>query len=149
MQATSVQRAISAVLLASVAACGGGGSYSGSGTMPGPTPQSVTAPIVVSDASNEDWATIGVKVLSIALIPQGGGMNVTVYTDPSPAPVTNLVNLDQIGELMKNAKIPVGPYTAWVLTMSANPGDVQLVVSSDPETGFAAAHGSTIPTNQI
>lgn len=48
--------------------------------------QSATVPMVISDASSDDWATIGVKVLSIALIPQSGGANVTVYTAPSPAP---------------------------------------------------------------
>ena len=63
------------------------------------TPQNANLAVLVSDASTEDWATIGVKILSIALIPQGGGSNVTVYTAPSPAPFTNLVMLDQLDEL--------------------------------------------------
>jgi hypothetical protein len=67
---------------------------------------------VVSDASTEDWALIGVKVLSIALVPQGGGANVTVYTAPSPAPTVNLVQLDQIAEYSAMSSVPVGTYTA-------------------------------------
>ncbi len=119
--------AISAALLA---ACGGGGSGS-SGSMSSTststsTPQSANLAVMVSDASTEDWATIGVKVLSIALIPQGGGSNVTVYTAPSPAPTTNLVMLDQLDDLIGNAIIPVGTYTGAVLTVSGNPSDILL-----------------------
>ena len=105
--------------------------------------------MLVSDASTEDWATIGVKVLSIALVPQGGGSNVTVYTAPSTVPVVNLVELDQIAEILGNVTVPVGTYTAAVLTVSANPGDMTLVASADPEAGFAATPGSTIPSGQI
>ena len=62
------------VAAAVLAACGGG---SGSGSAPTlSTPQSASVPLLLSDASTEDWATIGVKVLSIALVPQGGGGNV-------------------------------------------------------------------------
>ena len=41
--------------------------------------------VLLSDDSTEDWATIGVKVLSITLTPQGGGSPVAIYTAPSPA----------------------------------------------------------------
>ena len=90
-------RLIPVSLAASIlAACGGGGSGGSAGsTMPqGSAPQNANVAVLVSDASSEDWATIGVKILSIALIPQGGGSNVTVYTAPTPTPVTNLVMLD-------------------------------------------------------
>jgi len=63
-----------------------------------PTPQSGTMPWFLSDASSEDWATIGVKILSIALTPQGGGSDVTVYTAPAQPPAVNLEQLDQLGE---------------------------------------------------
>jgi hypothetical protein len=53
---------------------------------PTPTPQNGTVSVIVSDDSTDDWATIGVKVLSIALTPQGGGTPLTVYTAPNPAP---------------------------------------------------------------
>jgi hypothetical protein len=105
--------------------------------------------MLLSDASSEDWATIGVKVLSIALVPQGGGSNVTVYTAPAAAPMINLAQLDQIAEILGNTSVPVGTYTAAVLTVSANSGDVLLTVSADPETGFAAAPGATIQAGQI
>ena len=59
---------------------GGGGSSGGSSSTLNSTPQSGNVAMLLSDASTEDWATIGVKVLSIALVPQGGGGNVTVYT---------------------------------------------------------------------
>ena len=105
--------------------------------------------MVITDASSEDWATIGVKVLSIALVPQGGGSNVTVYTAPATVPLVNLAQLDQIAEILGNTSVPAGTYTAAVLTISANPGDVMLTVAANPETGFAEAPGTTIPTDRI
>jgi Domain of unknown function (DUF4382)/Domain of unknown function (DUF5666) len=130
------------------AACSGG---SGGSAMDPPTSQPQSAPMsmLISDASSEDWATIGVKILSIALVPQGGGSNVTVYTAPSPAPVVNLAQLDQIAEILGNVSVPVGTYTAAILTVSANTGDVLLTVAADPETGFAGTPGTSIPASQI
>ena len=115
----------------------------------GSAPQSANVAVLVSDASSEDWATIGVKILSIALVPQGGGAKVTVYTAPTPTPVTNLVMLDQLDEILGNTSIPVGTYTGAVLTVSGNAGDILLTTSSDPEVGFAAAASTTIPSSQI
>jgi uncharacterized protein DUF4382/uncharacterized protein DUF5666 len=131
-----------------LAACGGGSG----GSMSPPvnsTPQSAPMSMLISDASSEDWATIGVKILSIALVPQGDGANVTVYTAPSPAPLVNLAQLDQIAEILGNVTVPVGTYTAAVLTVAANSGDILLTAAADPETGFAAAPGATIPAAQI
>ena len=127
------------------------GCSSGNSSSPMPTPQPQTANLTVriSDASTEDWATIGVKVLSISLTPQGGGSDVAVYTAPSPAPFVNLLQLDQLSEILGNTTIPVGTYTAATVTVSGNPSDVILTASADPETGFAAAPGATIPTSQI
>jgi hypothetical protein len=130
-----------------LAACGGSGGSSMN--QPPSATQSANVPILISDASTEDWATIGVKVLSIALVPQGGGSNVMVYTAPSPAPVVNLAQLDQIAEILGNVSVPVGTYTGAVLTISANSGDILLVSSADPEAGFAAAASSTIPAADI
>src|ERR1700683_949269 len=135
-----------------VAACGGGSSSPSNSMSTSPSPptsQSGNVAMLVSDASSEDWATIGVKILSIALVPQGGGSNVTVYTAPTPAPVVNLVELDQIAELLGNVSVPVGTYTGAVLTVSANSGDVLLTTSANPEPGFAAPAQTTIPGNQI
>jgi hypothetical protein len=127
------------------------GSSSPSSTSGGTTPQTQngTVSLIVSDAPTEDWATIGVKVLSIALTPQGGGSAVTVYTAPSPTPTINLLQLDQLNEILGNVSVPVGTYTSATITISGNPGDVLLTVSSDPSAGFAAAVGSTIPSSQI
>jgi uncharacterized protein DUF4382/uncharacterized protein DUF5666 len=134
---------------AMLAACGGGGTSGSSMNPPPSAPQSAQVSMIVSDASTEDWATIGVKVLSIALVPQGGGGNVTVYTAPSPAPTVNLAELDQIAEILGNVSVPVGTYTGAVLTISANPGDVLLTTSANPEAGFAAAASMTIPAADI
>jgi len=136
------------VTAALIAACGGGSGGSAT-TAPTSTPQSGNVSLLLSDASTDDWATIGVKVLSIALVPQGGGNNVVVYTAPSPAPMINLAQLDQIGEILGNASVPVGTYTAAVLTVSGNASDVLLTVAADPETGFAAPAGTTISTGLI
>ena len=134
-----------------LAACGGGGGSSGS-TLPPPTAtvsQTGNLSMMLTDASSEDWATIGVKVLSIALIPQGGGSNVTVYTAPATAPMVNLAQLDQIAEILGNTSVPAGSYSGAVLTVGANAGDILLTVAADPEAGFIAAPGSTIPAGQI
>jgi hypothetical protein len=133
-------------LAAVLSACGGSGSASSNG-MPGP--QTAQLQMLVGDASSEDWSEIGVKVLSIALVPQDGSANVTVWTAPSPAPMVNLAELDQLGELLGQAAVPVGTYTGAVITIAANPGDVALVAASNPEAGFAGTPGATIPATQI
>jgi hypothetical protein len=132
-------------LAAVLSACGGG---SGSG---GGMPQAQTGQLqmLIGDASAEDWAEIGVRVLSVALVPQDGTANVDVWTAPSPAPMVNLAQLDQLGELLGQANIPIGVYTGAVITVGANPGDVTLVVASNPESGFAGAPGATIAATQI
>jgi len=132
---------------AALAACGGGSG--GSSMNPPPAQQSANVSMLISDAPTEDWATIGVKVLSIALVPQGGGSNVAVYTAPSPAPVVNLAELDQIAEILGNVSVPAGTYTGAVLTISANSGDILLVTSANPEAGFSAAASTTIPAADI
>src|SRR5271166_4578150 len=141
--------AASAALMFFSMGCSSGSSSSGSDPTLPPVPQNGTVSLIVSDAPTEDWATIGVKVLSIALTPQGGGSDVTVYTAPSPAPTINLLQLDQLNEILGNVYVPVGTYTAATITVSGNSGDVLLTVSAGPETGFAAAAGSTIPSSQI
>ncbi len=135
------------IAAAVLAACGGGSGGSTDSSMP--STQTGNVSMLVSDASTEDWATIGVKVLSIALVPQGGGSNVMVYTAPAAAPMINLAQLDQLAEILGNTSVPVGTYTTAVLTVSANPGDVLLTVAANPQTGFAAAAGTTIPNDQI
>jgi hypothetical protein len=126
----------------------GAGSYS-SGSTGGGGAQYGNVNMVVSDASTEDWATIGVKILSISLTPQGGSAPVSVYTAPSPVPTTNLVQLDQLGEILGNASVPVGTYTGAILTVSGNPTDILLTAAANPEAGFAGTAGATIPPAQI
>jgi hypothetical protein len=101
--------------------------------------------MMVSDASTEDWAMIGVKILSISLVPQGGGAPVNIFTAGSTVPTINLVELDQLGESLGTLPVPAGTYTAANLTISANSGDVSLVVAADPETGFAGTAGQRFP----
>lgn len=112
-------------------------------------PQNGTLNVIVSDDPTQDWATIGVKVLSISLTPQSGRNPVTVFTASTPVPTINLLQLDQLNEILQSATIPAGTYSSATVTISGNPGDVLLVASADPEAGFAAAAGSTIPSGQI
>jgi hypothetical protein len=146
----AVHTALIAALTASLVACGGGSS--GSSLSSGSTAssqQSGQTSVMMSDASSDDWATIGVKIQSIALTSQGGGAPVMVYTASAQPPMVNLEQLDQISEILANTTVPVGTYTAATLTISANPGDVALTVSADPSTGFAATAGTDIPSDQI
>jgi hypothetical protein len=134
-----------ALLTATLAACGGGGSGS-SNSMSG---TSGAVPLMLSDGPSDDWAIVGVRVLSIALIPQGGGGNVTVWTAPAAAPYMNLEQLDQLAEILGNATVPTGDYTGAVLTLSANPGDVLLTVAANPEADFPLPGGTVVPSDQI
>ncbi len=145
-----LRAAVCATLVAGLSACGGGRSpdtgASGMGNAP---PQTSQMALIVSDDSSGDWATIGVRILSISLTPQGGGSPVTVYTAPSTPPVINLEQLDQIGEVLGNVAVPVGTYTGATVTVAANPGDVELIVSAEPESGFAGTAGESIPASDI
>jgi len=139
-----------AVLLLSV----GCGNYSVNNNPIQSAQQTGTVSAIVSDSATEDWATIGVKVLNMSLVPQGGGTPVAVYTAPSTPPMINLVQLDQLGEILgNNATIPTGTYTAVNLTLGANNDgtncDVELVASGDPSNGFDVPPGTTVPCSQI
>jgi hypothetical protein len=151
MERIMSQRALYGALVSGLtvllAACGGGASAGG--TPVNPPTQMANMQLLVSDASSDDWATIGVTVLSVALVPQGGGNPVLVWTAPSPAPMINLEQLDQLGEILGNVSVPVGDYSGAVLTLGANPGQLLLVASSNPEAGFAGTAGETIPTDAI
>ena len=154
MDTKKLNFAVCGAIVAALTACGGGssGSSSSTGSTLGSgatSAQTASVPMMISDASSDDWATIGVKVLSIALIAQGGSSNVTVYTAPSPAPFVNLEQLDQLAEILGNALVPVGTYTGAIVTVGANPGDVLLTAASDPQSGFALAAGTAVSTSTI
>ena len=72
---------------------------------------------------------------------------------PSTPPIINLVQLDQLGEILANATVPVGTYTSATVTLAANNNgaacDTLLVVSGDPSSGFPLPAGSTVPCSQI
>jgi hypothetical protein len=106
-------------------------------------------PLLVSDASSDDWSTIGVRVLSVALIPQGGGSNVTVYTAPASAPAINLEQLDQLGEILGNVAVPVGTYTGAIVTIGGNPGDITLTAAASPEAGFSLPGGTQVSAGDV
>lgn len=135
-------------ILAFSLACGGSGGGSSQGTNTAPAPQG-SVNLSLSDASNEDWAMIGVKVLGITLTPQGGGTPVTIFTAPATPPVVNLCQLDQVSELLGNMSVPLGTYTQATLTIAANPGDVTLVTSSEPEAGFPVPPSTAIDPADI
>jgi len=150
LRSTACAAVTSAMALALVA-CGGGGSDTSMMTSSsgGATMQTGRVPLIVSDASSDDWALVGVRLISVALVPQGGGSNVTVFTASADAPYLNLEQLDNLGEILGNVSVPVGTYTGAVLTVGGNPGDLLLTVAADPEAGFAAAAGSSIAPTAI
>jgi Domain of unknown function (DUF4382)/Domain of unknown function (DUF5666) len=152
MRFTLFRYAMCAAAAAALAACGGGGSnsdMSSTGNSSGSTMQTGNVPLVMSDASSDDWALVGVKLLSVALVPQGGGANVTVFTAASDAPYLNLEQLDNLGEVLGNVAVPVGSYVGAVLTVSGNPDDILLTVAANPEAGFAGTAGSSIASADI
>jgi len=131
---------LAASILLTLVACGG---------RPTNITPAGTLAIVISDDSRADWATIGIKILSITLTPKGGGPTVTAYTAPTPVPTFNLVQLNNIGDLLAHANVPSGTYTSATLSVGGNPGDVTLTASADPEPGFAGTAGATVPPSQI
>jgi hypothetical protein len=149
MQRNMLRRALTSALVtgltSGLAACGGGGESSSN--TPPPTMASMS--ITMSDASADDWACVGVRVLSIALVPAGGGNPVTVWNAPTPAPYINLEQLDQLGEILGNVSVPAGTYSGAVLTIAANPGDVLLTVAADPQSGFPLPGGTNVPADEI
>jgi hypothetical protein len=152
MKLNTLRFATCGAVVAALTACGGGSSGSASmvETNSTPTAQTGSVPLVISDASSDDWSLVGVKVLGIALVPQGGGSNVTVYSaTETTAPYLNLEQLDNIGEILGNISVPVGTYSGAVVTLGGNPGDVLLNVAADPEAGFAGTSGAAIPSSDI
>ena len=150
MYSKLLRAAACATLLGSLCACGGGSTDMGSSpTSSDPMPQTTQMAMIISDAPSDDWATVGVRIMSIALTPQGGGSPVTVYTAPATPPMVNLRQLDQIGEVLGNVTIPVGTYTGATVTVGANPGDVDLVVAAEPESGFAGTPDETIASTDM
>jgi hypothetical protein len=147
----AIHTILASALTLGVAACGGGGSGSSSSATNTPTTTTQTAnlSVLVSDDSSDEWGTIGVKVMSIALTPQGGGTPVTVFTAGGTPPFVNLEQLDQISEILGNVSVPVGTYTSATLTIAGNAGDVELIVAAEPEAGFAGTPGAVIPSSQI
>ena len=136
-----------AALAIIISGCGSSSnSNSSNGPSGNPTGQ---LSMMVSDDPINDWAIVGVTVLSVSLTPQGGGAPVVVLTAPSPAPMINLVELDQLAEIIGNVSVPAGTYTGATLTLSANPGDLVLTASSDPDPGFAGTAGATVSSSQI
>jgi len=127
-------------------ACGGGGGGSTSGSTG--NVQALSVPMLVSDAASEDWATIGVKVLSLTLT-RNDGSTVSAMLPASPTTL-NLAQLDNLGEILSSVSLTPGDiYTGATLTISANPGDVTLITSADPEAGFLATASTQIPSSQI
>ena len=150
MNADSSRLILTGAIAAILAGCGGGNGGSTSSTMP--TQQSSNMSVLVSDAATEDWSMIGVKIMSIALVPQGGGANVTVYTAPNPVPVSNLVDLDNLSQVLSTTSLVTDvpmTFTGAIVTLSANPGDVSLTAAADPESGFQGTAGATIPSTSI
>src|SRR5437660_9892584 len=149
MQRNMSRGALLGALLAGLtlvlAACGGSGSNGNLVT--GPTAQSM--PFVMSDASSDDWAVIGVKVLGIALLPQGGGGAVTVWTAPTPAPYVNLEQLDQLGELLGNVSVPVGTYTGALLNIGPHPGGLPSTEYMELARPVSLVLGATVASDLI
>ena len=130
-------------ILALSLGCGGSAN-----STPPPTPAPVNTngnvAISLSDASTEDWAVIGVKVVAITLTPSGGGTPVTIFTAPATPALVNLVQLDAISDVLGNIQVPAGSYQSATLTISANPGDIVLTAAASPSAGFTGVAGATV-----
>ncbi len=123
--------ALNAIAISVLTACGGGGGGATAST------SSTSVPVMLSDAASEDWSQIQVSVLSLTLTDTTGA--VTSVPLPTSPYVVNLVQLDNLSEVLSAAQLTPGTtYTKVTLTISANPGDVVLTPSQDPQSGFPA-----------
>jgi hypothetical protein len=124
---------------------------SSAATAPAPTSNAqVSVPLILaSDTSSSDWAKVGIRILSVSLTQENGGAPVTIYTASPGIPPINLEQLDHIGQLLATVPLPPGTYTGAVITVGANPGDVALTSSDDPDSGFAAPLSAPIPSQDI
>ncbi len=147
MKLEMLRYAACGALLAGLAGCGGGGA--GSGMSGFGTVQHGTVPLLVSDASSDDWALVGIKVLGIALVPQNGGANGVGYRAASGGTPLNLEDLADLADILSSASVPTGTYVGAVLTVGGNPGDVQLTVAAEPESGFPLAGGTVVGAPDI
>src|SRR5579863_6666479 len=118
-------------LTAVLSACGGGGSASSGNSNP-PPPQTANMQLLVSDATSDDWATIGVQLQSVALVPSDGSANVTIWTAATATPL-ELVELDNLADIIGSVSVPVNTYSGAIITVAGNPGDVMLTVAWNPE----------------
>ena len=145
------QFTLTAIVLACLSACGGGGGASTSSTStPTPVsiaPQSVNVPIMLSDASSDDWSAINVTINAITFTDSNGNVTANLLSAPWSG---NLEQLDNLAEQLNSATLTAGTtYVSATLTVSANPGDIGLTVASDPESGFPEAPGTVIPKSRI
>jgi len=151
--------AVFGLLAVALVGCGGSGSSTAMSGPPTSAPPTTTAatpkaqaavPLVVeSDTSSGNWAKVAIRILNVSLTQKNGGAPVTLYTAPAAVPAINLEQLDHIGELLASVSIPPGVYTGAVITVGANPGDVALISSDDPDSGFAAPSSTPIPSQSI
>lgn len=158
-----VRLAVYGIVAASLVGCGGAGSNTAStadspgaaasvtGNAPAPSSHAqVSVPLMLaSDGASRDWAQVAIRVLSVSLTQQSGAAPVTVYTASATAPAINLEQLDHISQLLGSVSLPPGTYTGAAITVAANPGDVALTSSDDPQSGFAAPLSTSIPSQNI
>jgi len=143
--------AVSLLSIAVLSACGGGSSTPSAST-PTVGASSLTVQTMLSDAASEDWSNISVSVRSIDLLDTAG--NKTSVALPATPYRLNLAQLDNLAEVINNTQLsnsgssPIS-YTGVSLTLDANPGDVALTVSGDPEPGFIEAPSTVIPSSRI
>lgn len=154
----ALQVAVFGALAAGLVGCGGSGSSTAT-SMP---PTSVASPpaatsqaqvsvplMLASDASSRNWANVTIRILNVSLTRQGGDAPITIYTASPSAPAINLEQLDHISQLLDTVSLIPGVYTGAVITVAANPGDVTLTSSDDPDSGFAAPPSTSIPSQNI
>ena len=147
------QFALATIIFSCLAACGGGGSSTTATTSNTPTPpvvvtpQSVNIPVMISDASSDDWSAINITINGITFTDSNGNVTANLLSAPWSG---NLEQLDNLSEQLSAASLTAGvTYVSATLTISANPGDVGLIVASDPESGFPENASAVIPSKRI
>jgi hypothetical protein len=123
---------LSAVTLATLVACGGGGGDT-SGTTPAATASAVTLQTYITDNLATEYSKVWVTIRRITAL-DASGTEVTLLDASAEPVVVNLSSLAEVGQLMSSVSVPAGLYTQVTVTL----GNAVQLVSLDGATTTAA-----------
>jgi hypothetical protein len=97
-----------------------------------------TVTTIITDAPADAWSAVEVVVKSVAFRSKADHAKTVVALNGNSTRI-NLVDLDEVGEVLGNLKVPVGTYDGVILEVDTDPANIKLV----------RADGSHVPASQL